>query len=339
MDLEVVVADEAGAAAGYCAEDRALGAGEIVNDVGWLLVRHRTFQTQVDIADVVLEVGLCDEASAAALVVGPGLQVRGACDVDLAADEAESFVRGADVDGEIVFLCELLVAALPRAGDRLAGVDGDARVAHLDVPLQLPLPGALVLAEDAVEVFLTNVCLEQRDGREADLCLAVAAAAFFAPELRFAVVALGVVPESPLGVEAGAAAGCRARVCVRAQVFRPDVSLEGVVLAEALGARREVAAPEALLACVDVLVTAQSRRRQEGLAAVFVGADVGPLLGVGALDVLAEVLLLAVVFVAAGVGALERSVIRVGTEVGGQAGGPVERLVAVWIRAWDGLEI
>lgn len=124
-----------------------------------------------------------------------------------------------------------------------------------------------------------------------------------------------------------------------AEVFRANVPLQGVVLAEALVARGVFAAAEALLAGVDVLVAAQTGCRQERLAAAIVGTGVCSLLGVGALDMLAEVLLLTVVLVAARVCALEGAVVGVGAQVGGQAGGTVEGLVAVGIGAGDCLEV
>lgn len=169
--------------------------------------------------------------------------------------------------------------------------------------------------------------------------------AFVTPEAVLSMVPFLMSPQSTSRVELLPARGCRlvylmaALKCRPVLMFGADVALEGLVLAEALVARREVSASESLLALVDELMSAETGGRQERLPAAVVGADMVSLGPVRALDMLLEMLLLDVVLVAAGMWANERALVVVGPEVGGETGWAVEGLVAAGICASDRLEV
>jgi hypothetical protein len=153
------------------------------------------------------------------------------------------------------------------------------------------------------------------------------------------VLPLDVPLHRARGVEPASAALLRADKGRQAEVFCPHMPLQRLVLPEALVAPLVPPAPEPLLPRVDGGVSPQSRGRDEGLSAAGLVADVRPLVGVAALDVLLQVLLLEVVLVAVWEGALEGSVVGVRAQVGGQAGWPVEGLGAVGVGALDRLEV
>jgi hypothetical protein len=77
-----------------------------------------------------------------------------------------------------------------------------------------------------------------------------------------------------------------AEECGDMKVVRADVSLQGLVLSEALIARRIVPTTEPLLALVYQLMTAQACGGKETLPAVGRWARMCPLTGMGTLDVL-----------------------------------------------------
>lgn len=210
MGIEIEVPNEAFVA--VRAAERLLrdvgDTGNVVDDVGRVrLVRLGElwpFLAQVDEADVVLQADFGAELVAAALVVGPLLEP-GARELDLAADEAEALVRGADVDVEVGLFGEFLVAARVGAGHRLAVLDRLARVVDLNVRFQLPERAGFVVAEQAVLVLLPHVRLQLRIGGEADaMCRAVFShlrGAFHAPVLERAVFPLPMSIQRALGVE------------------------------------------------------------------------------------------------------------------------------------------
>ena len=114
----------------------------------------------MDIADVLLQLELADEALAVALLllvpVGNILRVER---VDLTTYKPLTLMGGPDVRVEVRHAREPLVAAVPSALDRLALLDRGARVVHVDVAVQLGLATVLDIAEDVVDVLLAHMGL------------------------------------------------------------------------------------------------------------------------------------------------------------------------------------
>jgi len=106
-----------------------------------------------------------------------------------------------------------------------------------------------------------------------------------------------------------------------------DMPLQSLVLPEALAATLIIPTPKALGAFVDGGMTTEPSGRDERLPAVGHLTCVLLLMGMRAFDVLSKVLLLEIIFPASLIGAAERPVVGMRSEVGGQAGRPVERLV------------
>lgn len=122
-------------------------------------------------------------------------------------------------------------------------------------------------------------------------------------------------------------------------MFGADVTLEGGVFAEGLVAGGVIFAPETVLAFVDGLMAAETRRGQEAFSAIGPIAGEGALFLVRALDVLAKMFFFAVGLVAARFGAGKRAVVGVGSKMSGKSRGSVEGLVAAFVRTLDGLEL
>lgn len=199
-------------------------------------------------------------------------------------------------------------------------------------------------AEGAVVVLLLHMSLKQQHSGKSNtatsivitLCFGVA---FVAPKFEITVLALYVPPQGTCSVEAGVASVVTAWVRRLAYMGRSDVSLERLVLSEALDTVPIAAAAVAVGALVDESMAAKSCVGHEGLSATGFGASVLSIVGMGTLDVLGQVLLFEVVFVAVIVGALERAIVGVGTEVSSKTSRAVEGLGATGECAPDGLEV
>ncbi len=164
-------------------------------------------------------------------------------------------------------------------------------------------------------------------------------AALLTPEANLAVLALHMASQRARGIKPGVTVLGAAHKGGHVQVGDAHVAPQGLVLAEAEAAAVVAAAAEALGALVDGSVAAQAGGRDEGLAAARLLARVLLLVGVRAFDVLRQVLLLGVRFVARRVRALVRAVVDVRPQVGGQAGWAVKSLGTARECTLDGLEV
>ena len=151
--------------------------------------------------------------------------------------------------------------------------------------------------------------------------------------------ALDVPPQAAGSIEARVTAVGVADKGGYTHVGDADVALQSLVLAEAEATAVVAAAAEALGALVNGGVAAQARGGDERLAAALLPARVLLLVGIRALDILGQVLLLQVDLVAVRVRALMGAVVGVRAQVGGQTDGTVEGLDATRVYTRDGLEV
>lgn len=107
------------------------------------------------------------------------------------------------------------------------------------------------------------------------------------------------------------------------------------MFAEGLVTGRVVATFETFLAFVNGLMPPESSSSEEALSTAFFGADIVPLFGMRTFDMLFEMFLFYIGLIAVGIGALEGSVIVVGSQVRNQTSWTVETLVASWMGAFD----
>lgn len=208
------------------------------------------------------------------------------------------------------------------------------------MPLHVSPRRGLEVAEHAVLVLLLHMGLQEHISCKANILLRTILQrlrlAIHAPELDLPVFPLPVPVQRALGLKVGAAAGHGALELGHAEMVLTLMSVQRVLLPEALPA---VLAAEPVGALVHGLVALQTGAGGEGLAAAVALADVFALEGVHGLDVLLQVLVFDVVLVAAVVRALERARVGVGVEVVAEAGGTVERLGAAGPCAGERLEI
>lgn len=116
-----------------------------------------------------------------------------------------------------------------------------------------------------------------------------------------------------------------------------DMPLQSLLLAEDLIAWRMILAAILVWTLMSGLVNSQSLACSKRLVAAFVRALVVTNIGVCALDVVLEVALPEIVFVAQWVGTFERPLIGMGSDVFLQPGRAVEGLVAAFVGALQAL--
>lgn len=95
-----------------------------------------SLHAEVQVANMVFQFDLGGKLLAAALLVGPSLEL-GTCEVDLATYVAETLVGSAEVIGAVGFGGEFLPASRMGTGVRLAVLGCLSGMVELDVPLEL----------------------------------------------------------------------------------------------------------------------------------------------------------------------------------------------------------
>lgn len=300
---------------------------------------------EMDMQSVLLAFELAEEGLAASLLGPvPQLETSTLPGVHLSADEANALVCRLVVRLHVRPLGELLLAALECALDRLAVLNGQAGVVDLHVLVELVLAGEFDLAEDAINMFVSDVGLEENLCGEANWlstlavwCVGGCFGTFVAPKPDFSMLAIGMSLQCICRVVGAAAAFSDAEECLLAQVLGANVSLQRVMLAKRHVATFVAPASVSLFSFVDQGMASQLRACGEAPSAARLLAHVLSLLGVGADDVLLQMLGFCIRLVAVLVCAYEGAVLVVRADVGGQACGPVEGFVAAGDCALEGL--
>jgi len=202
-------------------------------------------------------------------------------EIEGAADESFAHMRSADVNLEISWLGEPLIAAKIGAGYPLSFLQRLPRMLTVDMVLQLSLARALEVAERTISVFFFDMGLKLGlcGKTEVDRCFLWAKGswncALRAEELGSSMYTLFVLPQTYCsikssitglacdGIDVGTGIRCKL------EVFGADMPLQGLMLSEGLVARWVRCAPESIMPFVCFLVPLQAGRRKKTLVATL----------------------------------------------------------------------
>jgi hypothetical protein len=185
------------------------------------------------------------------------------------------------------------------------------RVLEFDMSLKFRLTTTLQITEDTVRVFRANMS-HQLDLRPKSLpSVFLEGGALIAPESKGTMCTVLVLSQSAGRVKTQVASffsiwiHMRTDERVESEMLRPDVSLKRLMFPECLRAWRICCTLESFVSLVGILVSSQSRRRQEAFTTALPFALVGLLMRMAALNVLFQVLFLQITLVTTFVAAYE----------------------------------
>lgn len=171
-----------------------------------------------------------------------------------------------DMSLQVGLFAEDLAAAFSRAADGLAILLEVASMLQLRVAFHRISGWEDAIAESAADMGPLHVLLQLLHCREPNSIRCTVRqilVALFAPELDIGMLLLNMASQGRSSIETRRTTLMFALKSRHLQMLRANVTLEGLVFAEGLIARRKVSAPETFLALVNQLVAAETGAGQE----------------------------------------------------------------------------